>query len=305
MHFDLITILGPTASGKTTIAAIIGEKFNCEIISADSRQVYRKMNIGTGKDLQEYTKRNIKYHLIDIVDPTEEYNLFRYKNDFYDAFDKIKNNKKITLLVGGTGLYLSSILQNYHLPKKNIPEEEFSHLSKLKIDELKTMLMETKPKLHNTTDLRDKERIIHAIFVERASKENKNSIRKINSLTIGIRLTRELNKKKITERLRQRLNSRMVDEVRDLLNDGVPFKKMDYFGLEYRYISRYINEELNYNDMFQKLNSAIHRFSKRQMTWFRKMEREGVEIFWFNPDEPGKILSFIENRIKLNEQTSR
>ena len=304
MHFDLITILGPTASGKTKIAAVISEKFNCEIISADSRQVYRKMDIGTGKDLNEFTRRNIKYHLIDIVDPEDEYDLFRFSGDFYDAFSKIKNDSKIPLLVGGTGLYLSSILQNYVLPTSDFNEEEYEHLSTLSNDELKKLLLETKPKLHNTTDLKDKERIIRAIFIERANKKDKNSVKKINSLIIGTDLNRELIIKKITGRLKERLSSGMIDEVKSLLDSGISQQKLDYFGLEYRYICRYINGQLNYNDMFQKLNSAIHNFAKRQMTWFRKMEREGVKIFWFNPDDADAILSFIESKMKFYEHSS-
>ena len=304
MHFDLITILGPTASGKTSIAAAISEKFNCEIISADSRQVYRRMDIGTGKDLDEYKRRNIKYHLIDIVEPEDEYNLFRYTNDFYNEFRKIKTKKKIPVLVGGTGLYISSILQNYHLPKADVPEDEYNYLSKLKINELKSLLIAAKPKLHNTTDLTEKKRIINAIFIERANKKNKNSVMKINSLTIGTLLSRELIRKKITERLKLRLTIGMIEEVKNLLLSGISPKKLDYFGLEYRYISRYLNREINYNDMFQKLNSGIHQFAKKQMTWFRKMEREGVKIFWFNPDDTGRILSFIENKIKHNEHTA-
>jgi len=304
MHFDLITILGSTASGKTSIAATISEKFNCEIISADSRQVYRRMDIGTGKDLDEYKSRDIKYHLIDIVEPEDEYNLFRYTNDFYNEFRKIKTKKKIPVLVGGTGLYISAILQNYHLPKAHVPEDEYNYLSKLKINELKSLLIASKPILHNTTDLKDKERIIRAIFIERANKKNKNSVMIINSLTIGTLLIRELISKIISERLKLRLTGGMIEEVKNLLRSGISPKKLDYFGLEYRYISRYLNGEINYNDMFQKLNSGIHQFAKKQMTWFRKMEREGVKIFWFNPDNTGKILSFIENKIKHNEHTA-
>jgi tRNA dimethylallyltransferase len=301
MNFDLITVLGPTASGKTKLAAIISQKFNCEIISADSRQVYKRMDIGTGKDLEEFKSRKIKFNLIDIVEPDEEYNMFRFQKDFYTAFNKIKSEGKFPLVVGGTGLYLSSILQNYELPESSFTEEEFKRLNSLSIDELKKILLSLKPKLHNTTDVNDKERIIRAIFVESAHRQDKKMLKKLSSLTIGTELNRDLIKKKITERLKHRLNAGIIDEVNRLLDSGLSFRKLELFGLEYRYVSRYIKGELNYNDMFQKLNSAIHNFAKRQMTWFRKMEKEGVEIFWFNPDEPNKILYFIENKMKLHE----
>jgi tRNA dimethylallyltransferase len=259
------------------------------------------MDIGTGKDLEEFKNRKIKFNLIDIVEPDEEYNLFRFQKDFYTAFNRIKSERKFPLVVGGTGLYLSSILQNYELPESSFTEEEFKRLNSLSIDELKKILLSLKPKLHNTTDVNDKERIIRAIFVESAHRQDKKMLKKLSSLTIGTELNRDLIKKKITERLKHRLNAGIIDEVNRLLDSGLSFRKLELFGLEYRYVSRYIKGELNYNDMFQKLNSAIHNFAKRQMTWFRKMEKEGVEIFWFNPDEPNKILYFIENKMKLHE----
>ena len=304
MNFNLITLLGPTASGKTKLASIISEKFNCEIISADSRQVYRKMDIGTGKDLEDFKSRNINYHLIDIVEPDEEYNLFRFQNDFYSSFEKIKSRNKIPLLVGGTGMYLSAILQNYQLPDADHSTAEYDQLNSLSDEELKKILLKVKPKLHNVTDLKDKERIIRAIIIERAVKSDKHSRSKINSLTLGTDLSRELIKKKITERLEHRLNSGMIAEVKNLLESGLSQKKLDYLGLEYRYISRYVVGEINYNDMFQKLNSAIYNFAKRQMTWFRKMEREGVEIFWFNPFEVDSILSFIKSKMDFYEHSA-
>ncbi len=296
MSFDLITILGPTASGKTSIASQLAKDFNGEIISADSRQVYRGMDIGTGKDLVEFQKYNINYHLIDIVDPVEDYNLFKFTKDFRTAFGQIKKKNKLPILVGGTGLFISAILQSYHLPE--IDDAEREELFSLTFNQLQELLLELKPKQHNVTDLRDKDRIIQAILVEK-SKINDISISLgINSLTIGINPEREETKLRITERLKQRLTNGMIEEVSELLRKGVTMEKLNYFGLEYKFVSQYIDGKLNYNDMFQKLNSAIHSFAKRQMTWFRKMERESVEINWFPPDNYAQIKDFVNNQLR-------
>jgi len=298
LNYNFLTILGPTATGKTRIAAQIANDFDGEIISADSRQVYKGMDIGTGKDLIEFQLLNIKYHLIDIVEPTEEYNLFRFKNDFQSAYNQITIKNKLPVLVGGTGLYLSAILQHYHLPEITNKEEieKLNHHTKSK---LKEILLDLKPKLHNVTDLNDKERLIRAILIEKSRKENKHNIEQLNSLTIGIKLNREEIKKRITKRLKDRLANGMIEEVESLLNKGISSEKLDYFGLEYRFVGQYLKGKLSYNDMFQKLNSTIHNFAKRQMTWFRKMEREGVEINWFSPDNYMEIKNFVA--IKLNE----
>lgn len=296
MSFDLITILGPTASGKTNIAAQLAKEFNGEIISADSRQVYRGMDIGTGKDLIEFQKCNVKYHLIDVAEPVEEYNLFRFRKDFQISFEKITKEKKMPVLVGGTGLYISSILQSYNLPE--IDNTEAERLYSLTFLQLKEMLLNLKPKVHNITDLQDKDRLVRAILIEKAREKVKPTFFNINSLTIGIKPEREILKRRITERLKQRLASGMIEEVKELLIKGITIKKLNYFGLEYKYASQYIEGKLNYNDMFQKLNSAIHNFAKRQMTWFRKMEREGVLINWFPTDSYSDIKVFVNSRIK-------
>lgn len=295
MSIDLITVLGPTASGKTNIASQIARDFNGEIISADSRQVYRGMDIGTGKDLEEFHNLNIKYHMIDIVDPQEEYNLFRFRKDFYSAFDLIKMNKKLPILIGGTGLYLSAILQSYYLPE--IDESNSDALQALSFNELKEILISLKPKLHNLTDLKEKDRIIQAILVERSRQNIKSTFPELNSLTLGINPVRDETKRRITQRLKQRLSSGMIEEIEELIWDGVTHKKLNFFGLEYKYIGQYIEGKLNYNDMFQKLNSAIHNFAKRQMTWFRKMEREGIQINWFPPDSYPEIKHFVEKQL--------
>ena len=298
MPFDLVTILGPTASGKTSIAAKFATKINGEIISADSRQVYLGMDIGTGKDLIEFQKNNVNYHLIDIVEPTEEYNVFRFTKDFQSSFELIKNAGKFPVLVGGSGLYLSAVLQSYHLP--TVTEFESGNLEKMSLPELREMLIKLKPKLHNVTDLKSKERLIQAIIIEQSrNRSDKNAI-SLNWLNIGIKLSRDEIKSQITERLKSRLSNGMIDEVKTLLQKGITHEKLNFFGLEYKFISLHLKGELNYNDMFQKLNSSIHTFAKRQMTWFRKMEREGVEINWFHPDQYDDIENFVIS--KLNNE---
>ena len=295
MPFNLITVLGPTASGKTNIATQLARDFNGEIISADSRQVYRGMDIGTGKDLIEFQKNNVRYHLIDIIEPSEEYNLFHFTKDFQSAFESIKSKAKLPILVGGTGLYISAILQSYNLPEI-VDEYEEEKLRLLNIPQLKDILTGLKPKLHNITDLTSKDRLIKAILIERSREKIKQAFKNPQSLNIGINSGREETKKRITERLKQRLTAGMIEEVEKLMQNGISSEKLNYFGLEYKFVSQYIDGKLNYNDMFQKLNSAIHNFAKRQMTWFRKMEREGVEINWFPPDYP-TIKNFVNSQL--------
>ena len=299
MKFNLITILGPTATGKTKLAVQLADCFNGEIISADSRQVYRGMNIGTGKDLSEYfiDGRQIPYHLIDIIDPTEEFNLFSFQQGFYKSFDEIKSKNKLPFLVGGTGMYLSSVLQKYTLGKADF-EKEKQILSSYSDDELRDILKDLNPTLHNTTDLNDRERIIKAIAVSKTEQE-KTEAQNIESLVIGVNLSRDEIKKRITARLKKRLDEEgMIDEVKTLMDSGVSYDKMIFFGLEYKFIAKYLTGELNKNDMFQKLNSAIHSFAKRQMTWFRKMEREGVVINWIDGPYFNKANELIERQMQ-------
>jgi tRNA dimethylallyltransferase len=296
MSYDLLTVLGPTATGKTNLATNLAKDFNGEIISADSRQVYKGMDIGTGKDLFDFQKNKIKYHLIDICEPTEEYNLFRFINDFRNSFSEIKKKNKLPVLVGGTGLYLSSVLQSYNLPKIENSIDELKELHSFSLNDLKNILINLKPELHNKTDLSDKERIIIAISVELGRKKNSSVQIKLKSLNIGIMLEREEIKRKITSRLKRRLSEGMIDEIKTLLQKGISAEKLEYFGLEYKFISQYINGKLNYNDMFQNLNSAIYAYAKRQMTWFRKMEREGVKINWFSPVDYFSIKNFVTER---------
>ena len=295
MPFDLVCILGPTASGKTSIAAKLAASINGEIISADSRQVYRDMNIGTGKDLIEFKKNNVNYHLIDISEPDDEYNVFRFLKDFTAAYDAIRNNNKIPILVGGTGLYLSAVIQSYSFPE--VTDFESDNLEKLTLTELTELLRILNPRLHNVTDLNSRERLVKAIVIGQ-SGENANKRRiTLNSLNVGIKLNREEIKSRITERLKSRLSGGMIEEVESLLQKGITPDKLNYFGLEYRFISQYVSGKLSYNDMYQKLNSAIHTFAKKQMTWFRKMEREGVEINWFHPEHYDEIKKFVLSKL--------
>lgn len=299
MKYNLITIMGPTAVGKTGIAARLADEFNGEIISADSRQVYRGMDIGTGKDLEDYIvgQNKIKYHMIDICDPREEFNVFDFKSNFITAFEKINSSKKIPFLVGGSGLYLSSIVQNYQMRKVNFNSPKYVELSKMEVEKLRDKLLSLKPDIHNTTDLIDKERIIKAIIIEESPKiSEKPDIKNIHSLNICITGERAEIKKNITDRLISRLKNGMVDEVKALVSQGVSFDKLMFFGLEYKFIAKYLKGEFNYSKMVQNLNTAIHQFSKRQMTWFRKMEKEGLEIHWFSNREYESISSLIREK---------
>ncbi|MFZ6032187.1 MAG: tRNA (adenosine(37)-N6)-dimethylallyltransferase MiaA [Melioribacter sp.] len=292
MRYNLITILGPTAAGKTRLAAHLAYRFNGEIISADSRQVYRGLNIGAGKDLDDYivNGKQIKYHLIDVVEPTEEFNLYSFNRMFYRVYEEIVRNNKIPFLAGGTALYIHSILKGYKLGKADF--SRYEELNKLTDEELKSLLLKVSPKLHNTTDLSNRDRMIKAIIVKNAEEEP--AAIKIDSLVIGIQYERNEIKKRITERLKKRLKEGMIEEAKELIKSGLTYEKLEFFGLEYKYLSLYLKGELNYNDMFQKLNSAIHNFAKRQMTWYRKMEREGIEIFWLDGADVEKATEIIK-----------
>lgn len=302
-NFNLVALLGATATGKTKLAAFLAKELNGEIISADSRQVYKYMDIGTGKDLSDYIVDiiNVPYHLINIAEPTEEYNLYRFKSDFYQSFEKIKTAGKMPFLVGGTGMYLSAILQNYKLRKADLSQNRIEELENCSEEKLREILLNIKPKQHNITDLITKERIIKAILIEEANQfENIQSQNPISSLNIGIKLERNEIKRRITNRLKKRLDEGMIDEVKNLSDMGITHNKLSFFGLEYKFISQHLRGELNYNDMYQKLNSAIHSFAKRQMTWFRKMERESVNINWFDGKDYNAVLSFIKERMEKN-----
>ncbi len=279
MHHDLLVILGPTASGKTRLAVQLAGLLDGEIISADSRQVYRGMDIGTGKDLAEYD--DVPYHLIDIVDPGCEFNVFQFQRRFVEAFEGIRERGKLPMLVGGTGMYLDAILRGYRLVE--VPENPSlrSELECLSLEDLARRLGTGNPRLHNTTDLRDRKRLVRAIeIVEYEAESPRQPFPEIGPMVFGIRWERNVLRRRITERLKERLRNGMVEEVEQLYRNGIPFETLEFYGLEYRFVARYLKGEINRNDMFQKLNSAIHDFAKRQETWFRRMERNGVRIVW-------------------------
>ena len=280
---NLVVVLGPTASGKTALGVALAEHCNGEIISADSRQVYRGMDIGSGKDLDEYG--DIPYHLIDIVDPGYEFNVFEFQQRFNDAFLSIENNSRLPFLVGGTGLYLSSVLNGYQFTKVPTNQSLRDSLASKSDDELVVYLKKLTPTLHNTTDLLARDRLVRAIEIAEADKvaiEPSVVLPEIKPLIFGIQWEREKLKERITFRLKQRLNEGLIEEVETLYNDGVSWESLHFYGLEYRFIAAYLQGELNKNDMVQKLNSAIHTFSKQQTKWFRKMARKGTDIIWLN-----------------------
>lgn len=288
MKYDFITILGPTASGKTTLAASLARKIDAEIISADSRQVYRGMDIGTGKDLKDYIVDGYKipYHLIDIVDPGYKYNVFEFQRDFLKAFDDIKSRNREVVLCGGTGLYIESVLKGYRLIPVPENRELRESLSGKSLEELTGILSKYK-KLHNTTDVDTAKRAIRAIEIEDYYLKNDVDARPFpafNSLIVGVDISRELRREKISQRLRQRLDEGMVDEVKSLLESGLTADDLIYYGLEYKYLTLYVTGALKYEEMCSQLETAIHQFAKRQMTWFRGMERRGFSISWINAE---------------------
>ena len=296
----LITILGPTAVGKTKFVSQLACDFNGEIISADSRQVYIGMDIGTGKDYEDYivNDQKISSHLIDVVKPECEFNLYLFTQLFKNSFKEIISNKKTPFLVGGTGLYLSSILQKYSLIKIDFDSDRGRELDGLDNTELISILKNLKPHLHNTTDLIDKKRIINAILIAEKPDENEEEIEEIDFLIIGLHEEREILKERIRTRLKQRLENGMIEEVEALLKSGISHEKLRFFGLEYKFLSMYLTNEINYNDMHQKLASSIIKFAKRQMTWFRKMEKEGIQINWLKNNEYEKANRLIESFLK-------
>lgn len=301
--YQLITILGPTASGKTAFAAALAERLDTEIISGDSRQIYRSMDIGTGKDLADYivNGKQIPYHLIDICEPGYKYNVFEYQHDFFKAFNSIKDKGKLPILCGGTGMYIEAVLKGYKLLDVPPNPELRNSLKGKSLEELETILSGYKT-LHNKTDVDSAQRAIRAIEIEEYYKTqapDKNEYEPINSLIIGVQIERELRREKISRRLRSRLDEGMVDEVRNILNTGVKPEDLIYYGLEYKFLTQYIIGELSYEDMVSQLEIAIHQFAKRQMTWFRGMERRGFTIHWIDATLPTeekieKVLDFIK-----------
>jgi len=289
-NYNLITILGPTASGKTTFACHLASVLDTEIISGDSRQVYKSMDIGTGKDLSDYIidGKPIPYHLIDIREAGEKYNIFEYQHDFHQVYTEIKSRGKLPVLCGGSGLYIESVLKGYSLV--NVPENK--ELRKKYADHSLPQLTEILAgykTLHNSTDVDTAQRAIRAIEIEEYKKEHPmeaNEFPPLSSLVVGVDIDRELRRKKISERLKARLKEGMIEEVQTILDKGVSAEDLIYYGLEYKYVTLYIQRQLTYQEMFDQLEIAIHQFAKRQMTWFRGMEKRGTHIHWIDATLP-------------------
>ena len=304
-QYNLVTVLGPTACGKTTLAVALAHRLHTGVISADSRQVYRSMDLGTGKDLDEYAYRGcqVPYHLIDIVDAGYKYNVFEYQRDFLKVYEALRADGQLPVLCGGTGMYLESVLRGYRLvevPENKVLRESLAGRS---LDEL-TAILSAYKQLHNTTDVDTCKRAIRAIEIEeyyRASEANVREFPDIKSLTIGLDVSREVRRERISRRLRERLDQGMVDEVRSILATGVAPEDLIYYGLEYKYLTLYIIGELSYEEMVRQLEIAIHQFAKRQMTYFRGMERRGVPIHWIDAMLPTEEkVDLIEHLLRQN-----
>lgn len=287
--YDLITVLGPTASGKTRFAVHLADRLGAEIISGDSRQVYRRMDLGTGKDLDDYRigDRSVPYHLIDIVEPGTKYNVFEYQRDFLEAYNDIHQRGRKAVLCGGTGLYIESVLRAYRLSPVPQNPELRERLADKSLEEL-TALLATYKSLHNTTDVDTAQRAIRAIEIEeyyRQTPLDRRPFPKIESLTLGVDVSREVRRERISQRLRKRLDEGMCGEVERLLAEGIKPEDLIYYGLEYKYVTLYVTGQITFDEMAQQLEIAIHQFAKRQMTWFRGMERRGTPILWIRLGE--------------------
>ncbi len=301
--YNLIVILGPTASGKTRIAARLARDLGSEIISADSRQVYRGMDLGTGKDTSEFLVDGVTIpcHLIDVVDTDHEFNLFEYQKMFYRSFLDISERGLIPIMAGGTGLYIEAVVKDYRMLE--VPED-FSlrgELQKMDMDAMRDRLFKSNPALHNTTDTQNKSRLVRAIEIAEHSKMHEFAEETehpaIKPFIIGIRWERSVLRDRITARLKKRIDMGMIEEVKNLHNQGVNWERLDSFGLEYRYVSRYLQGKMDFDEMFRELNTRIHQFSKRQMTWFRRMERQGIVINWVDNADYDSIKRLIEEHI--------
>ena len=304
-QYEMVTILGPTASGKTPLAAALAARIDGEIISADSRQIYRGMDLGTGKDIVDYTVegRDVPYHMIDIVDAGYRYSLFEYQRDFLTAYEKVRSHGRMPIMCGGTGLYLESVLGAYKL--FDVPEnpELRKRLEEKSLEELEIILSSYK-ELHNKTDVDTAQRAVRAIEIEEYylhQSAERRDFPHIDSLIVGVDIERDLRRAKITKRLRDRLSEGMIDEVRRLIDGGIAPDDLIYYGLEYKYLTLYVTGSLSYDEMFRQLEIAIHQFAKRQMTWFRGMERKGYDIKWIDATLPmeekvNTIIHLINNK---------
>ena len=303
MRYDMLTILGPTATGKTLLAAHVASRLGGEILSADSRQIYRRMDLGTGKDLADYVVegKTVPYHLIDMVEAGAQYNIFEFQREFIRAYNDICSRGKYPVFCGGSGLYLEAVLKGYKLTQVPSDKRRREILSQLSLEELAVILKGYKT-VHNSSDTETKNRAIRAIEIEEYLHSNPEpdiEFRQINSLIIGVQFDRDTRRERITSRLMQRLKEGMIEEVQGLLDNGLSPEQLTWYGLEYKYLTLYLTGKLSKDEMFERLNIAIHQFAKRQMTWFRKMERDGFEIHWLDGSLPLEakvevIMRFIE-----------
>lgn len=299
MRYNLLVVLGATATGKTSLAVNLAKDLNGEIISADSRQIYRGMDLGTGKDLDEYVVDGtlVPYHLIDIADAGYKYNVFEYQQDFVKVFEQISSRNKLPVVCGGTGMYLEAVLSGYKLIAVPKDQEFRDEMEEKSMDELE-MILRSYKEVHNNSDLETKKRAIRAIEIERyyvSHPEIEMDYPEMNPLLIGIKFDRESRRQRITQRLKERLKSGMIEEVESLLKSGVSAEDLMYYGLEYKFLTQHVIGQLTYDEMFSGLEIAIHQFAKRQMTWFRKMERSGSNIHWLEGNLP---LDEKVNRVK-------
>ncbi len=283
---NMITILGPTASGKTALAANVAYRMNGEVISADSRQVYRNMDIGTGKDYDDFfiEGREVPCHLVDICNAGEKYSVYRYQEDFLTVYNEISGRNKLPVLCGGTGMYIESVLKGYRLLKVPLNKSLRNNLERKTMDEMKEIL-EGYGDLHNITDITQRNRLVRAIEIAKYYSDHnieEEKFPEIKSLVAGIKFDRNSRRKRISDRLKERLKCGMIEEVKSLLESGVSDETLIYYGLEYKFITWYLQEKICYDEMFSQLETSIHRFAKRQMTWFRRMERNGIEIKWLD-----------------------
>lgn len=310
-HFDLIVVTGPTATGKTRLAALLADMYNGEIISADSRQIYRKMDIGTGKDLNDYivNGKKIPYHLIDIRDAGYEYNVFEFQRDFLKSFQLIKERQKQPILSGGTGFYIESALSGEKIIEVHKNHDLREKIEKLSYQELMHMLSSMKS-LHNTTDIDDRDRLIRAIEIEKHKNDNRELIEdfpEFSFIIFAIHFERNVLRDRITERLNKRLEEGMIEEVDDLIKSGVKPEQLKYYGLEYRFVTDYLTGEIDHDKMIEMLNTAIHQFAKRQMTWYRRMERQNYKIHWIDgqksDEEKLKEMSEITENPTVKQKT--
>ena len=299
--YNLIVILGPTATGKTRVAARLAKERGSEILSADSRQVYRGMDLGTGKDLSEFLVDGVKvpYHLIDIVDAGHEFNLFEYQRLFYRCFSELSGRGIVPIMVGGTGLYIEAVVSGYTMLE--VPEDLSlrEELRDMDMDAMRERLLKSNPALHNTTDTQDRDRLVRAIEIAEYTKGHEGADEHpiMRPFVIGIRCERTILRERITERLRQRVDAGMIEEVRGLHDRGVSWERLDSFGLEYRYVGRYLQGKMDRDDMVSQLGTRIHQFAKRQMTWFRRMERRGVVIHWIEAADYDSLKALVEERV--------